>query len=123
MTHPLTDNLEWVFWKPSVRMKATFLLLPKGGKETVTSGAAVGTCRETILSNTRGLIHMHVMEELVRRGYRRKFHRTARMRLFDEALLPSMPGGNQLQVMDSGIKKKGEHGSPMPPGRIEEFLE
>ena len=127
MSHPLDGDSKWKFWKPTVTVKTTFLLLGKGDKKSVPSHISRSGCREGILSNMKTRLREAVMKKKKvttnKDGWETAtFTREKRLRLFDRELIASLPGGNQIRIRDTGLKPKGLPESKLKPQIVEEFI-
>jgi len=125
MSHPLTNHNAWVFWQPYIQVKTTIRLMNsmkvKSDDGTLITPVAASTCREGILSNMRQFLWEKVMDEK-QDGYKKKFKRLRRIRLFDAALHADLQGANQIRIHENGLKPKGDHKEKLNPKTIEKYL-
>lgn len=125
MQHPLTDNPAWVFWQPYIQVKSTVLLMDSmkiaNDKGSLISPVSQSTCREGVLSNMRSYLWTKVMNE-ERDGYKKKFKRVHRLRLFDPRLHVDLQGANEIRVNATGLRPKGKHTDTLSQETIEKYL-
>lgn len=126
MTHPLTNNPQWLFWQPYIGARATVLVLQGDDNAEIHALSSLSTCREVIVTNIRQGLRNLVMVPKVPQGqpsWNKVWRRQSRIRLYDPRLLEGLKGANGLRVHKNGLKSAPSKDPAPERDRVQEFLQ